>query len=52
MSDDTKQIKIMTVDDHPVLRQGMTITPHVIKVATGKQQTVYRTKSERWAKRA
>src|SRR6476660_4278873 len=23
MSDDTKQIKIMTVDDHPVLRQGM-----------------------------
>ena len=23
MSDDTKQIKIMTVDDHPVLRQGI-----------------------------
>ena len=23
MSDDTKQIKIMTVDDHPILRQGI-----------------------------
>ena len=23
MSDDTKQITIMTVDDHPVLRQGI-----------------------------
>lgn len=23
MSDDTKQIKVMTVDDHPVLRQGI-----------------------------
>jgi hypothetical protein len=51
MSEDTKQIKIMTVDDHPVLRQGMTIKPHVIAQERA-QQTVYKTKSERWARRS
>ena len=31
MSDDTKQIKIMTVDDHPVLRQGIAALKPVMR---------------------